>query len=386
MMRLIERVPGFRTGCAAALLAATLCLGSVTQTFALSYWDVNGANPGATDDPSGAAPGVWDSSTPNWNESPDGIGTTRVWDGLGAVFSAGGNAFGTFTVTVVGTQEVSDVHFDDGTVTLAEGELRLTGGLISVAPERTAIINSIVSGEAGLTKYKMGTLVLGGQNVYAGETWIEGGTLRLGASNRLPPNTTLVLHNGDERADDGFVNTPATFHTGGFDQTLGLLVVSGPNRNIARTIDFGSGAGALVFADSSGADWNDIPLHIVNFNLQNASLRFGTDAGGLTAEQLALIRFVDFGNVPGQINSEGFVTPLLPDVPEILSVTHDGSGNVTLTWTSIPGRSYRVEYKPDLNAAAWTGLQEVTAQGETTQFTDTPEADQRYYRVGLITD
>jgi fibronectin-binding autotransporter adhesin len=65
---------------------------------AMVYWDTNGVTPGA-----GATPtGTWDNSTPNWNSDPGGEGAgPAVWNPADiAVFSAGNDASGPYTITV----------------------------------------------------------------------------------------------------------------------------------------------------------------------------------------------------------------------------------------------------------------------------------------------
>ena len=67
----------------------------------------------------------------------------------------------------------------------------------------------------------------------------------------------------------------------------------------------------------------DIPLLITNFNLGVDSLRFGASSTGLTARQLGLLRFLDYGGATGAIDASGFVTPLsyaLTDAPSASQV------------------------------------------------------------------
>src|SRR5262249_553478 len=121
-------------------------------------------------------------------------------------------------------------------------------------------------------------------------------------------------------------DTPPVFSTGGHNQTLDTLVFSGPNSLIPRTIDFGNGHGSLLFlGDSSANAWHStaspvygdsnpgpLTLVITNYQLGTSQLRFGTTSSGLTAAQLAQIKFADYTNAPGQIDSAGYVTPVVP--------------------------------------------------------------------------
>ena len=69
--------------------------------------------------------------------------------------------------------------------------------------------------------------------------------------------------------------------------------------------------------------------------------------------------------------------------PEITSIAAS-AGTVTLTWASVPGRTYRVQFKADLTESNWTDLSgDVTANGSTASKTDSTigNAPRRFYRV-----
>ena len=379
-------IPSVR--CAAIMgftcLAAMFCPVS-THGVSLYYWDTNGSSPG-----SGAVPnGTWGEETANWSTNAAGVYPTMVWEpGSHAVFSAGTDSAGaTYTVNVVGTQRVGDIHFDTGFVTLEGGTLALDEGkrLVSALPGVVGRINSDITtyqvgNEHSLTKYKMGTVILGGNNSYVGDTIIEGGVLKLGASERIPDTSNLILANG---GTDGFIDTPATFDTGGFSETLGKLKLTGLSYWIPRTIDFGHGSSALRFANSSDQDWEGLTLTIVNFTPGVDSLRFGTDSTGLNEYQLASIVFQDFGNLPAYIDENGYVEPALP---KVLDISEIGTPSTVITWRSVPGHTYRVQYKNSLNDLYWSELYpDVTAWDTTMSITDdTTSGSERYYRVVLM--
>jgi photosystem II stability/assembly factor-like uncharacterized protein len=68
--------------------------------------------------------------------------------------------------------------------------------------------------------------------------------------------------------------------------------------------------------------------------------------------------------------------------PQILSI-NTGNPNVTITWSSQPGLSYRLQYSTNLSQTIWTDVAgDVLASGGTASKTDTIGAfDQKYYRV-----
>lgn len=363
-----------------------------TRSFAASlhFWDANGAAAGATPG-GGEATGTW-GTDPFWTTNPDGVTTTIPWpSGEIAVFAAGNDAFGVYTVTVDGTQNVDDIHVDSGTVTLQGGVLNLNNGtrLLSVGhkdADAVARYNTVLAGASSVIRYKQGIMIFGATNTYAGSTTIEGGVLRLGASNVMPTTSALVLANNDITRTDFSVEwqlTPAAFETDGFSQQLGTLKFTGDDPTIQRIIDFGNGASALSFTNSSGEIWDGFVLTVTNYTLGADLLRFGNDSAGLTATQLGVIRFVDFHNLPGRIDSNGFVKPALP---VFLSVHRTPPSNVELTWSVVSDHNYRVQYKDNVNDLNWTDLPfDVFATGDTATYTDTTATGtQRFYQVQVL--
>ncbi|NQU25037.1 MAG: autotransporter-associated beta strand repeat-containing protein, partial [Candidatus Nealsonbacteria bacterium] len=160
-----------------------------------AYWDINGAAGGA----GGATPtGTWDASA-NWNPLADGTGATAAWAaGQKAVFAAGGDATGAYTVTVAGTQDIGGLKFEEGTVTLSGGTaLRMTTTTVmDVASGVTSTIATTISEDAAgrqLIKTGDGTLVLSGANSYTGPTTVLDGTLQVGAAGALPAVTDVTV-------------------------------------------------------------------------------------------------------------------------------------------------------------------------------------------------
>jgi hypothetical protein len=76
----------------------------------------------------------------------------------------------------------------------------------------------------------------------------------------------------------------------------------------------------------------------------------------------------------------------LPAPPVITAITLT-NGTVTLTWTSVPGTSYRVQYENSLSDSGWIDLSpDVTATGLTASRTNFVGATpQQFYRVRLLT-
>jgi len=73
--------------------------------------------------------------------------------------------------------------------------------------------------------------------------------------------------------------------------------------------------------------------------------------------------------------------------PTILSLTGAGTSSVVINWSAISNVTYRVQYKPDLNAISWSDLAgDVTAVGTNATKVDTTVSGmtQRFYRVRVL--
>jgi autotransporter-associated beta strand protein len=240
-------------------------------------------------------------------------------------------------------------------------------------------------------KQGTGTLYLGATNSFNGDIAVKSGILGITVDQSIPSASSLILLNGSDIGGpaDQVSNTPPVFNTGGHNQTFNQLVLAGPNSLIPRTIDFQNGHGSLVFAGNSSTNsWNSSPsvvfgdshpgpitLVITNYQLGTTQLRFGTSSSGLTAGQLAQIKFADYTNAPGQIDSSGYVTPVVPQPVTSIKQTY------TINWNAISGTHYQVQYSSSLSGP-WTNLAIVIATSTTGSYTDvTPGASLRFYRV-----
>ncbi len=352
------------------------------------YWDVNGSDPGAGSDLSA----VWSNSSLTWTTDTNGDSATFAYDTrANIVFSATGDPNWTdtpdYTVSILGTAHVSDITIQDGNVTLTN----ITGVLDKDTPNITVLnfgqtatiyspITSATGTSNGLTKVAYGNLVLAGTNTYQGPTTIQCGQLNLGASQVLPKNSMLILVNGDGQ---NYQDTPATLFTGGFNQTMGPLQLQGDDPTTALTVDFNYSHSALAFADSHDQNWNGMMLTVANFIPGVSSLRFGTNASGLTATQLQQIQFPNFVNSPGQIDAHGYVTP---SFPQVISVVPQGPNSYLISWTAFQGGHYMVQYKVNLDDNEWVNDESVTVNSGTVgTFLDTSVTDShRFYRIRLL--
>ena len=158
-----------------------------------------------------------------------------------------------------------------------------------------AVVNTNIGTSTGFIKNGSGTLFLGGSaaNTFTGTNFINAGIVTAGKINALGAGNALVMAGG-------------TFNSGGVDQTLGVLDLDGHN----STIDFGTGFSDIIFDNSSGADWENFHLNLVNWTAGNDTIRFGTDNTGLSVGQLFNVHFIGSGYDFAAIDEFGYLTPI----------------------------------------------------------------------------
>ena len=157
-----------------------------------SYWDLNGTNAGA-----GLAPGgTWNSTSTNWSSSANGTVATGPWAEQNAIFSAGSDSTGSYTVSVSGTQVVANLLVQRGTVTFTGGQLYFlgTGSYFSnyVAAGATSVFNTPFGGTGSPDKWGPGTAVYNGASTSSGYFSLNEGTLALG-NNAALSSVRLVV-------------------------------------------------------------------------------------------------------------------------------------------------------------------------------------------------
>lgn len=155
----------------------------ITVGPSIFHFDLNGATAG-----SGAASGgAWDGSA-SWSADVNGAASTFPWaDGATAIFSAGNDATGAYSVAISGTRAIAGFTARSGVPTL-------TGGVIDLSQDAapftistsSARIDSPISGASrGIVKSGAGTLMLDGNNTYSGNTTVSAGVLELTANGKL---------------------------------------------------------------------------------------------------------------------------------------------------------------------------------------------------------
>jgi autotransporter-associated beta strand protein len=175
------------------------------------------------------------------------------------------------------------------------------------------IVNTNVGTFSGLIKDGSGTLTLGGTaaNTYVGTNRINAGLVVAAKPSAFGAGNALIFAGG-------------TFNSGGTNQVFGTLDLSG-----SATLDLSAGSSAVSFANSSAFNWASFSLTVSNWTSGSDTLRFGTDASGLTPAQLNQVIFADVeGSPTAQIDANGFLTPTV--VPEPSSAVCFGFGMALL--------------------------------------------------------
>jgi hypothetical protein len=139
------------------------------------------------------------------------------------------------------------------------------------------------------------------------------------------------------------------------------------NGALYLTVDFGP-ANPVIYAAVIGASQNSL-VRIVDDGSNSGA---GTSTVIATAGPNQQFRGIRFG--PSAIPPAPVLSPSLPGA---------GTTGVTVSWSSVSGATYRLDYKDSLTALAWTPLSTNIATGATTSYIDTtsPAPTNRFYRV-----
>jgi len=162
------------------------------------------------------------------------------------------------------TQATLTLNIASGTNTY-NGTIGRSGGdnlaLSKTGAGTLALLNA--NTYTGVTTVSAGTMLVSGTLANTSGVTISGGTLQLGAADRINNSATMTLSGG-------------AFNVGGFSETLGTLTLTTAT---ASSLDFGSGASILLF---SGITADTGTLAITNWTSGSDSLQF-TSGANLTA-------------------------------------------------------------------------------------------------------
>ncbi|HEV2391882.1 MAG TPA: hypothetical protein VG146_05900 [Verrucomicrobiae bacterium] len=208
----------------------------------------------------------------------------------------------------------------------------LAGGFLSA---RNEIVNAAVYGgfrQTGGSNQITEKLTVQGAAPDAFYYTLEGGTLTVkdiyvGAGAFFQHTSGNIVQSGLLTLDQGEWNAAAG------TQSLGpLQLTGGPSTN--SSISFTNGSSILRLANSSAQPWDSTAiLYITNWHGSvsgdgETQLFFGSDASGLTLQQLALIKFSLAGGLyPARLLPTGELVPQMGLLTSSIS-----GGTLTLTW------------------------------------------------------
>jgi fibronectin-binding autotransporter adhesin len=217
------------------------------------YWDTNGVDAG-----SGNAGGTWDSGT-NWTTDASGASGTSAWlDGESAVFAAGTDGVGAYTVTIAGTVTTPSILLEEGGgKIISGGSINIGGGSINtvaVGAGVTPDISSILTGSGGLTVAgngdmsatgggAPGMLALSGANTFVGDMTITAGLVRLNSGFGDAANK-IILDGGGIIDNNLSLTSTRAIVAGAAGGTIRLWGSATTNLNGPIT-----GSGSLVHTD-----------------------------------------------------------------------------------------------------------------------------------------
>lgn len=258
--------------------------------------------------------------------------TGKVLINDGYVAATGESRFGANP----GALTADQITLNGGGISAVSGDISFTsnrgirlnssGGKFNPSSGRTITLTNVVSGTGDLNKEGAGTIILSGAHTYTGNTNVMAGTLQLASAERIANTSNLILSGG-------------TFRTGsstGYSETAGTLELKA-----SSTIMLGTGSHNLVFANSSGINWDGTALTINGWTGTEGvsgtagKIFVGSDASGLTAAQLAKITFSGTANGT-MILPTGEIVPGLNTAPyfEIESISGTAFGSVCVNSTA----------------------------------------------------
>ncbi len=257
------------------------------------------------------------------------------------------------TVTLAGTVQAGDITIDETGFTFGGTALELGKGTILTAADTLTIIDSVITGTAGVKKEGPGQLTLNGANTFTGGLFVNGGTLAISADNELGDAANTITLNSGTLALSGTFNLGAGRTIAGTAGTITLPTVSD-----TLTINGPVNAGSLTFTNGDLIELANASNAATGLTLNDVA-RLTVSGGELALSGNLTVNTAGITALNGPINFTGFITRTI-SVPNgslrptgsfttTTYVVKTGSGTLNLTGT----------------AAAITGLQ-VGIAGTTT--------------------
>lgn len=222
------------------------------------YWDTNGTTVGL------GGSGTWNVGNSTWTASTTGEGPMAAFASANPVVFSG--AAGIVSVDAGGVTATAGLKFETDGYEIKDGTLTLnTVSTVNTAHAAgtTTTINSVIAGNAGLTKSGGGTLVLGGTNIFTGPVAINAGAVAISAETNLGDSSNDITFNGGKLVVTENVNFSADRDLSGstvLEVQAGKTLAVAGNSNIGGLALGGTGTvtldgsarsvGAISFTDA----------------------------------------------------------------------------------------------------------------------------------------
>lgn len=369
-----------------ALLSFLAVIHPASSGAASLYWDTNGAAAG-----SGDTGGLWNTTNSVWSSSAQGLAATGTFQATSdAVFAAGTDGTGTYTVTLGESLSATGLNFQEGHVTLAPATttdfasiqvltLSGTAPTVNVQNMDSTITTRMVAN--GLTKTGLGKLTLNYStfnngsyfNLGGGTITVNAGTLELvgtgGGANQLAANGGIVVNSGATFVWAGNNNNISdsariTVNTGG---TLGVrtgdqigslagsghVLMQGGSINLSLGTNVTTFSGLITGTGTLQANAGNGTLTLTNANTFGGAVtaqNTNTNTGGIrlghgSAARNASIRLGNFdvtlSNIGFVAGIGTFITGGLEGTSNMALVDTAGSAITLQTGNSDASTSYR---------------------------------------------
>jgi autotransporter-associated beta strand protein len=355
----------------------------------------------------------------------------------------GGNLrFGTSPIvfkTALGTASLGAISGSAPVVLTGYDEVNHAYGTDAIAltvggNNATTTYSGAISGLGSLTKAGTGVLTLSATSTYAGTTTVNAGTLNV--TGALSGGGAVTVNNGGILAGTGTVSGTKTVNSGGViapgNAGPGTLTLSGAltlNGGSVLNLDLGTSSDKVVVSGavtSSGTTTININalagfgsvtytvmtatggISAANFAVGSVPSGYVCTLGGsataLTVTvmtQLEAWRNANFGTTAnsgnaadnadpdgdGMTNAQEYAAGTNPNSSasalKVSQIQPSGS-DIIVSFPSVTGKTYRVEWSSTLPSGSWTVVQSgIAGTGSTIQVTDTNAAAQprRFYHV-----
>lgn len=304
-----------------------------------------------------------------------------------------------------------------------KGPLTFSGALsnggfnLAVTSPTNVTFNNSLSGNGGLSLSGGGVFSLNAASTYQGATTNQWGTLLVNnASGCANGSGALFINSSAMLGGGGTVSGPVSIAgtvapgnplgeltvtngltlagTGAFLWTLAANSSSAPGTNFSQIILTG---GSLAIASNSAlvlSFINSATPPSPNVAFWQSPQSWKIISLGALATNVGMTKFTSISNnayAAGQFSCAtdargNVLLNFTPNPPPLISAASSAFGetNVALTWSSVPGVTYQLQFSTNLASRTWRPLGTLQAAGTNSTLYDTsnsPAEPQRFYRV-----